>query len=360
MKFNFLEINSLTEQVPKKVRTVLFVCGVVAVLVFSGLGWMFQAQTARAKVLSTFRYIVATLELHGEQENPAALAPVIKPPELPKLRGVASPPASLTAERILVKDHGTGAVLFGQKEYEAWPLASISKLMSVLVLLEHPIDFSSTTIVISDAVVDTHMYAGDRYTLEELWQATLVGSSNKAVLSLIDATGWQREAFIERMNQKAMELGMGNSFFVEPTGLDAGNSSTAADVALLLEEALKQGKIKQALLNKKLSLFSNERNKSHHLWSTNWLLLGWIPHQFVGVTPGKTGYIAVSGYNFATQIEVGSGKILDVIVLGAKTHEARFTEAKDIANWVLANYVWPGEEGYESPTPTTTSTGAAS
>jgi len=259
----------------------------------------------------------------------------------PVLTGELISPDQFTAGSVFVKDLETKTTLYKKNPYEIRPIASITKLMSALVILERNPDWVSSTQVVVDDIPDTHMYAGDTYTFDELWLAALVGSSNKAILTLSDAVGWPREAFVERMNQKAMELGMNNSRFVDPTGLDAGNVSTASDVVLLLEEALRNEKIKQATLTKEHNLYSNERKQTHHMWSTDWLLLGWIPNHLTGILGGKTGYIPDSGYNFVMQTVDDDGHVIDVIVLGANIHEARFTEARDVAQSIFENYTWP-------------------
>ncbi|HYE60349.1 MAG TPA: serine hydrolase [Candidatus Kapabacteria bacterium] len=269
--------------------------------------------------------------------------PVIPPIQLPVLVGDMLDGAQFTAASMIVKDHETGAVLFRKNEYVKRPIASVTKLMSALVVLEKQPVWTTSTQVVADDLIDTHMYAGDTYTLGDLWQAALIGSSNKAIMTLADAVGWPRPAFVERMNQKAVELGMTDTQFTEPTGLDEGNVSTASDLAQLLSSAVQTNAIRDVLVETEKNLYSKERKKQHHLWSTNWLLLGWIPNTFHSVI-GKTGFITSSNYNFVAQITDAKGRVLDVVVLGAGTHEARFTEARDIANWVFEHYRWPGEE----------------
>lgn len=267
--------------------------------------------------------------------------PVILPPQLPEKLSALPDPEKFSAKSIIVKDVASGAVLYRKNEYDVRPIASLTKLMSALTILERKPDWSATAVVVDDEVVDTHMFAGDVYTLEELWQAALIGSSNKAILTLSDAVGWPREAFVERMNQKAREYGMSNARFVEPTGIEDGNVASASDIAILLDEALKSPKIQATLLEKELTIYSTQTEKSHHLWSTNWLLLDWVPSDFVEFHGGKTGYIPQSGYNFIMQTsDVASHKIT-VVVLGASSHESRFTEARDIGQWTHDNYLWP-------------------
>ena len=269
---------------------------------------------------------------------------VVEPPEvvrpnLPELVGGMLDSSQFSAHSMIVKDVQTGMVLFKKAEYDQWPIASITKLMSALILLEKNPDWATSTVVVGLDSMGTHMYAGDVYTLDELWLSALVASSNKAILTLAHALGWPLEAFVERMNQKALELGMTDTHFTDPTGLDDTNVSSASDIVILLNEVLKHDKIQTALLTKEHDLYSQQRQKSHHMWNTDWLLLGWVEHDFERFYGGKTGFINASGYNFS--MRVGNGHLVDVVVLGAGDHEARFTEARDIAKWSLQNYIWP-------------------
>ena len=158
---------------------------------------------------------------------------------------------------------------------------------------------------------------------------------------------WPQEAFVERMNEKALELGMTDTSFTDPSGLDDTDISTPSDLSILLDEALKQEKIKNTVLTPETNLYSAERKTKHHIWNTDWILLGWIPSDFDVFNGGKTGFITASGYNFTMQVGQ-NGHLINVVVLGAADHEKRFTEARDVANWVFANYKWPGDENITS------------
>lgn len=279
--------------------------------------------------------------LSTEGGDITANPPIVSTPQVPVLNGEPPDPDTFTAHAILVKDITSGLVLYKKNEYDRWPIASVTKLMSALVVLERTPDWVTSTQVVSDDLIDTHMYAGDTYTISDLWNSALIGSSNKAIMTLADAVGWERAAFVARMNEKATELGMTNTTFLEPTGLDDGNVSTASDVAILLDEALHQDQIRQGLLTKEYNLYSEERESAHHLWNTNWLILGWIPSKLFNIVGGKTGYISTSGYNYVMETVDDAGHTLAVIVLGTDSHEARFTEARDIAEWAFSNYTWP-------------------
>jgi D-alanyl-D-alanine endopeptidase (penicillin-binding protein 7) len=330
----------------------------VAIVLFVGIGvgwvWYMGASSIPLSSLEdTAPAVVAGQTTSGAAHLAASIDGqaggdvVVPPPEddvglhLPILEGDLLPGDTLSAKGVIVKDVKTGVVLYAKNEYEARPIASITKLMSALVLLEKGPEWDRVVEVSPDDVIDTHMYAGEAYTVEALWRAALVGSSNKAILTLVDAAGWPRAAFVERMNQKALELGMGDTHFVEPTGLDARNVSTPADLVLLLNETMSVNEIRQTVLLREYQLVSDDRAVRHHMWNTNWLLLGWINNQLFDLRGGKTGYINASGYNFAMQVGDANDNIVSVIVLGTKSHEARFEESRDVAVSVFENYAWP-------------------
>lgn len=244
----------------------------------------------------------------------------------------------LSANSVLVKDHRSGKVLLEKNSQRQRPLASITKLMSALVFLETDPDWDKKVTIVKNDIVGTHVDQGEVYTTQELWSASLIGSSNKSILSLAHSVGWPKQAFIQRMNQKASELGMDDTYFAGTTGLEKSSVSTAEDISILLKESLKQKKIQSALATKEYTL--DYKDKQHHIWNTDWLLLDWIPHDFKRVYGGKTGYIEAAGYNFTVQLSNGEGRILDIVVLGADSHEDRFKVARDAAEWVYENYEW--------------------
>ncbi len=273
-------------------------------------------------------------------EEQVAEVEVYVPPVPTQIAEVVAP--STTAFSFMVQDTVGGAVLISQKPDAVWPLASITKLMTALVILDMQPDYSTTTVVIGADSLDSFMYAGDTYTYQELWDAMLIGSSNKAALTLATALGGSEGAFVSLMNEKARTLGLSTStVFVDASGLSDGNVGTARDVSILVQKAMVQEKIAQTVRTKSVVLFSKERKKQREILTTNWLLTGWIPNtlQLVG---GKTGHTLAAAYNFTmVTYDEAHTRPISVVVLGAQTHEARFTEALALAQSVWQSYQWP-------------------
>jgi D-alanyl-D-alanine endopeptidase (penicillin-binding protein 7) len=264
---------------------------------------------------------------------------------------------TFTASATLAVDDETGAILWDVSSTATRPLASITKLMSALILSELPVPWQATT-TITEADSDgsnTHLKVGETYTLKTLWQVALVGSSNTAVNALVRMSGIPRSEFVARMNAKALRLKMTGLHFVEPTGLDPRNVGTARDVARLLRFALRNDSIRPVLERESVMLRPPGTSQPRVVWSTNWLLTQWIPHGFATPTVGKTGYIGDAGYNFTVRVADESGHALRIVVLGAGASENRFTEAKAIGEWVFGHTTWPSPAGPALQMPLSTS-----
>lgn len=270
---------------------------------------------------------------------------IIHPPEKkasvpPSKVAIAKDPSTFDAYGIMVRDVESGSFLYSKAEHTKRPIASITKLMTALTLLDYGVPWSASFVVDTPPeVIGSQVSEGMEYSVEELWLAMLIGSSNKAAVTLASNVATSTEVFVQRMNELAQSYGMRDTYFAEPTGLDAENVSTPQDILVLLDTALKKTAIRDALRTTDITV-KKSSDPDHHIWNTNWLLIGWIPHQFYQVIGGKTGYIDASLYNFTSRIVTVDGIVLDVVILGASTHEARFTEARDVVRSVLAAYDW--------------------
>ena len=254
-----------------------------------------------------------------------------------------------TAAVALVVDDRTDTVLYEKNSTAVRSLASITKLMSALVLLDLPMTWASTTEVLPEDMDNSshHINAGEKYRLDDLWNVALIGSDNSAINVLVRASGLTPNQFVARMNEKSRRLNLASARFADPTGLDNRNMAKAIDVAKLLKFALAQERIFKALQTPEYYATPLGK-KLKRVWSTDWLLTKWIPSDFkCAQIAGKTGYIVDSDYNFTVRLTDEDGHSIRVVVLGASSNETRFTEARDLANWVFSHYLWPDEVGYE-------------
>ncbi len=271
-------------------------------------------------------------------------------PSVPLARDASVFIGSSTAISAIVVDTKTKTILFNKNKDEIRPLASITKLMTAMVLLDLPINWASTTVIVDgDVEGDHHVKVDEKFTLEDLWQVALIGSSNTAINALVRNAGVARGRFIGLMNEKAEELHLPSAHFEEPTGLSDKNVANALDTAKMLIDALKFEKIYTTVQTGEYYAHPLNGEKPRRIWTTNWLLTNWIPNDFkVENIAGKTGYIDDSGYNFVVSLSNEKNYSITVVVFGAATNEHRFSEARDLAQWTFGHYLWPDDLGYET------------
>ena len=180
------------------------------------------------------------------------------------------------------------------------PFASLAKLMTALVILEHPIDWDNKVVITQEQIEYPWQYAdkgttseidlkaGDRVSLRDLWSAMLIASSNQSAIILTDASGMDREACIKRMNEKGKEIGMLATTFFDPTGLDPRTIGTAKDMARLAETAFDDLQIAHTSATKDtiiISVANGETERNVSIKNRNTSLLAFEP------SASKTGFL---------------------------------------------------------------------
>jgi len=247
----------------------------------------------------------------------------------------------------VVMNADTGTVLWGDDRHDVRPLASLTKLMTALVVLDPTRCPDQTclnrevTIQASDQVGGSTipLLNGDRVTVRDLLYATLMRSANNAAKALARSTGLSNADFAQAMNAKAAALGLTKTTLVEPTGLDPRNVSTAYEAALMSKEALRTQLMLLATTSQNYSIRTiNGRNISFQ--NTNSLIMNGSPLRIIG---SKTGYLDEAGYNLMLKVrsqQMINGKFQQVmvIVLGGPTSTIRFREAEGLAAWGLSHY----------------------
>jgi len=261
-----------------------------------------------------------------------ALLPLTSHARDPKPRTAAAAPRSpkIRASSAVVLDSANGTLLFAKNEKELRPIASITKLMTALVFVETGESLRSRVVVEPsdrEGASRTIFRAGEEVTTHDLLFAALLNSDNVAARCLAKASGLSTEEFVARMNRKARLMGLVDTHFEDPTGLDPRNVSTALDCAALVESATRDPFLRTILMTQEHSFHTGKR--LHTLHSTNRLL-----HSSDTVIVGKTGFILESGYCFASCFD-SAGRDLAVVVLGARSPSARFREANDLIHWAL-------------------------
>ena len=243
----------------------------------------------------------------------------------------------ISAKSVVLLEAKTGQVLYEDNSSEKLPPASITKIMSLLLVME-AIDRSDMSL--EDVITASEHAAsmggsqiwlepGETMTVDELLKATVIASANDATVALGEAIAGSEEGFVAMMNEKAKSLGMNNTHFVNCTGLDAeGHLTTAYDIAIMSCELIKHPLIK----NYSTVWMDSLRGGESELVNTNKLI-----RFYSGATGLKTGTTSGAGYCVSATAE-RDGMELVAVVMGGSTSAERFNGAKKLLDYGFANY----------------------
>ncbi len=241
----------------------------------------------------------------------------------------------LNLKAAIAIDNHTQNVLYCYNADKIRSVASISKLLSAMVILDNYRPDSIMTITADDARASSRSIfrVGDRVTVRDLLRGALLISDNRAARAAARSVQEKTEDFAHLMNEKALALGLKNTVMFEPTGLDERNSSSAADVARLINLAAQYPALAQVTSLKTCQItITNKYNRvrKRDLANTNKLVFSKYR-----VLAGKTGYIMESDYCLATILEDNDGDQTTVVVLGAPGPQTRFREARRLASYAF-------------------------
>jgi serine-type D-Ala-D-Ala endopeptidase (penicillin-binding protein 7) len=181
------------------------------------------------------------------------------------------------------------------------------------------------------AASTTYLRAGDRVTKEDLLHLLLIASDNAAARALARTSSYGSAGFIDRMNEKAVDLGLTSTKYSDPSGLLAANVSSAYDMARLITYVSGNEHIAGVMRKESYTATASRRQIAIH--STNRL----VREGDVDVQAGKTGFISKAGYCLATLLKLPQGgPQVAVVVLGAKSNASRFWETRHLFNWMTS------------------------
>jgi serine-type D-Ala-D-Ala carboxypeptidase (penicillin-binding protein 5/6) len=276
--------------------------------------------------------------------------------EIARYQPMSPPPIS--ADAVFVTDISTGTELFALNAEEPLPPASLTKIVSALVVLERANLEDSVEIQQEDLVSaeesQVGLVAGDHLSVRDLLQGMLIPSGNDATLALARhvgtaAMGEQAPAeeavaeFVSMMNTKAAELGATSSHFTNPTGIDdAGHVMSARDIAVLTKAALENSLFSEIVATTSAVLGSELVPDGYRVTTTNQLLAEGL------VSGVKTGTTAKAGGCLVTSFSVGPNQVVAVILGsdvgeatdGSQDTSARFAETRALLDAVKADYLW--------------------
>lgn len=244
----------------------------------------------------------------------------------------------------LVVDVSTGKELYAWQADKRWPAASLTKLLSALVVLDRAPRWDRiVSLTRQDEVGGGRLRVapGARIRVRDLLYASIVGSANNAAMALARTSGLRLKTFVARMNAKAKALGMRQSHFVDPVGMDPNNISSARDLAKLATAAFAKPVIQRAASTPVYTFRIRNRKQKKTIHNTNRLL---TEAQELTIIGGKTGYLEEAKRNFLVELAGASNPAkpqLLIVVLGSPDPNRMFLTAKGLAEWAWQAYDWP-------------------
>lgn len=240
----------------------------------------------------------------------------------------------------VLMEMSTGKVLYEKNSHEKLPPASMTKVMSMLLVMEA---IDSGTIKLTDEVQisdvaasmggsQVFLEAGENYPVEELLKGVAIASGNDAVVALAEKVSGSVDSFVEKMNQRASELGMTDTVYKNPHGLDAeGHITTARDMSIVARELLKHEKIL-----KYTSVYEYYMKKPDN--STTWLVnTNKLVRFYDGVDGLKTGFTSEAKYCLTATAKKNDMRLITV-VMGVESSDLRSSDTVKLLNYGFNGY----------------------
>jgi len=251
-------------------------------------------------------------------------------PLIPQVGGVSTSNFSLSARSALSYELTDEKMVFAKNINEKLPMASLTKIMTAYLALEEGIDkryrVSSSAALIGENVMG--LSEGEILTLEELLYGLMLPSGNDAAEVIAEGSPYGRDGFVEEMNKRAKQLGLGNTHFTNPSGLegDGDQVTTVVDLLKLTKTALENKNFLKVVSTYEKELPNNNEHKYYRLFNDTNLLTS-----YPGVKGVKTGFTWEAGLCLVTYLEHNGHKIIAVIL----NSQNRRQEMKDLLDYTL-------------------------
>lgn len=254
---------------------------------------------------------------------------------IPALKNESLEP-EIKAKAAIIMDYDTGLLLYKKNIHEKLPIASLTKIMTAIIILEN-YDLDDVVTVKSNFEglegVRLWLRRGEQMTVDNLLKALLIRSAGDAAITLAEHHSGTVEAFVDAMNRRAGELNLVDTHFKNPIGLDAeGHYSSVYDLAILSKYALHMPAFRSIVRMQSATIESADGSDSYSFESTNYLLNSYL--DILGV---KTGTTEAAGESLINLARSDSGHEVIAILLNSPS---RFQENKSMIDWAFRSYNW--------------------
>lgn len=254
----------------------------------------------------------------------------------------------LVANAAIVMDASTGQVLYEKNSHEKKYPASITKIITTIIALEHNVDFNDTVTMSENAIWDVErdstligLDVGEKVTVKDLVYATMVKSANECAYALAEYIAGDKESFAKLMNEKASDIGCEDTHFVTPNGLhDDNHYTTAYDMALITKYALQNDTFREIAGTLSYTVpATNLADETRPLWNGNKMINPAEPYYYEYCEGGKTGYTS-KAHNTLVTFSKKDGLELICVILDCDGVKYSYTDSRALYNYCYNNYTY--------------------
>ena len=264
-----------------------------------------------------------------------------KPPR--KIANAVNP--NINAKALLLSDIQSGQKLYAKNADQKVPIASTTKIMTSLVVLENYSQKMKDVVTITREMTavegsDIQLRMSEKITVENLLKGLLISSGNDAALAIANFFGGKDE-FVAKMNEKARFIGLKNTLYKDPAGLDDNGYSTAEDLSVLSSYALRDKTFAEIVKMPETTITSSDGQIIHELKTSNRLLKPEEPFYLPFAQGIKTGFTNDAGHCLVSVAQKDDHELLSVILnTDQNTLTASAQESKKLLEWGFANWQW--------------------
>lgn len=269
-------------------------------------------------------------------------------PETTEYPDEPSKAPDLVSNAAIVMDASTGQVLYEKNSHEKKYPASITKIITTLIALEHNVDFNDTVTMSENAIWDVErdstligLDVGEKVTVKDLIYATMVKSANECAYALAEYVAGDKESFAKLMNEKASDIGCKDTHFVTPNGLhDDNHYTTAYDMALITKYAIQNDTFREIAGTLSYTVpATNLTDETRTLWVGNKMINPAEPYYYEYCEGGKNGYTS-KAHNTLVTFSKKDGLELICVVLDCDGQKYSFTDSRALYNYCYNNYTY--------------------
>ncbi|MGH4118838.1 serine hydrolase [Clostridium sp.] len=261
------------------------------------------------------------------------IAPIAKAQENPK---------TVSADSVVLMDAATGKILYEKNKDSAYPPASTTKIMTILLTLEKTKLDDIVTVSKNASLADgskIYLREGEKLPVKELLYGLTLASANDCAIALAEHISGSVEEFAKLMNERAKSLGCTSTNFVNPNGLyDVNHKTSAYDLTLIMQELTKHDTYKEiAMTSSYLMAPTNKCKDKRPLWNGNRLIQKGDPYYYEDCVGGKTGYTVQSKHSYIAVATRNGQKLIVALVHDSK--KTFFKDSRDLLDYGFDNFV---------------------